>query len=395
MLSREENEASCPRRTRDADGQPDARSTGCRRCCRRRLPAPDCDPVRVMLLGEKLIAFRDSNGTGRPDPEPLPASRRVAVLRPQRRSGPALRVPRLEVRRRRHVRRHAQRARRIGLQDTKSRPSRIRRAERGGIVWAYMGPRADAAAAAGPRGQHAARRRVERHRPSSASATGSRGSKATSTPATSASCTSARCDSSIAAAGHVFVLQLTRPRAALLGGRHRLRRHVRRVPRPDDGQRYWRIAQFLFPFYTMPPQGVLGHKVTARGWVPMDDEHTMFYHARAEAAPPADRTSGARGRRAPRRAEHAAEYHRLARPLPPGRQRAPTTTRSTATSSAATAAGRLHRDPGHPPAGPGHHREHGPHLRPQHRAPGHQRHDGHPRAPAPADGRRTRWPSRA
>src|SRR3984885_1196038 len=26
------------------------------------LPRPDSDPVRVMLLGEKLIAFRDSNG---------------------------------------------------------------------------------------------------------------------------------------------------------------------------------------------------------------------------------------------------------------------------------------------------------------------------------------------
>src|SRR4030088_2532728 len=26
------------------------------------LPGPDCDPVRVLLLGEQLIAFRDSNG---------------------------------------------------------------------------------------------------------------------------------------------------------------------------------------------------------------------------------------------------------------------------------------------------------------------------------------------
>ncbi|MBV9121590.1 MAG: Rieske 2Fe-2S domain-containing protein, partial [Chloroflexi bacterium] len=26
------------------------------------LPAPDCDPVRVLLLGERLIAFRDSDG---------------------------------------------------------------------------------------------------------------------------------------------------------------------------------------------------------------------------------------------------------------------------------------------------------------------------------------------
>ena len=47
----------------------------------------------------------------------------------------------------------------------------------------------------------------------------------------------------------------------------------------DDGRRYWRVANFLFPFWTMPPQGVLGHKVTARGWVPMDDTHTMFYMA--------------------------------------------------------------------------------------------------------------------
>jgi hypothetical protein len=29
----------------------------------------------------------------------------------------------------------------------------------------------------------------------------------------------------------------------------------------------------------MPPQGALGNKVTARGWVPMDDTHTMFYMA--------------------------------------------------------------------------------------------------------------------
>ena len=57
----------------------------------------------------------------------------------------------------------------------------------------------------------------------------------------------------------------------------------------DDGRRYWRVANFLFPFWTMPPQGMLGHKITARGWVPMDDTHTMFYMAgprfRRAAAP--------------------------------------------------------------------------------------------------------------
>ena len=34
--------------------------TGCRRCCSRGAAAPDCPPVRVRLLGEDLIAFRDT-----------------------------------------------------------------------------------------------------------------------------------------------------------------------------------------------------------------------------------------------------------------------------------------------------------------------------------------------
>jgi len=47
--------------------------------------------------------------------------------------------------------------------------------------------------------------------------------------------------------------------------------------RPAEAETYyWRIAQYLFPFYTMPPVGVLGQKIVARAWVPMDDEHTMF-----------------------------------------------------------------------------------------------------------------------
>jgi phenylpropionate dioxygenase-like ring-hydroxylating dioxygenase large terminal subunit len=45
----------------------------------------------------------------------------------------------------------------------------------------------------------------------------------------------------------------------------------------DPGQLYWRIAQFLFPCYAMIPTGVLGLQVLARAWVPMDDEHMMFF----------------------------------------------------------------------------------------------------------------------
>jgi nitrite reductase/ring-hydroxylating ferredoxin subunit len=38
---------------------------------------------------------------------------------------------------------------------------------------------------------------------------------------------------------------------------------------------YWRIAAFLMPFYVMTPTGVLGLEKRFRAWVPMDDEHTL------------------------------------------------------------------------------------------------------------------------
>jgi hypothetical protein len=49
----------------------------------------------------------------------------------------------------------------------------------------------------------------------------------------------------------------------------------------DKGENYWRIAHFLMPFWTMPPGGPLGKNIIARAWVPIDDEHTMFWHLSA------------------------------------------------------------------------------------------------------------------
>jgi hypothetical protein len=45
----------------------------------------------------------------------------------------------------------------------------------------------------------------------------------------------------------------------------------------EEDTTYWRIANFLFPFYTMTPVGVLGIGGSVRCWVPMDDDHTMFF----------------------------------------------------------------------------------------------------------------------
>ena len=46
--------------------------------------------------------------------------------------------------------------------------------------------------------------------------------------------------------------------------------------RPEDDSRMsWRIANFLFPFWTQAPNADFMAHVGVRAWVPMDDEHTM------------------------------------------------------------------------------------------------------------------------
>jgi phenylpropionate dioxygenase-like ring-hydroxylating dioxygenase large terminal subunit len=41
------------------------------------------------------------------------------------------------------------------------------------------------------------------------------------------------------------------------------------------GATYWRIAHLAFPFWTMPPHGPIGDHIWTRAWVPLDDTHTM------------------------------------------------------------------------------------------------------------------------
>lgn len=47
--------------------------------------------------------------------------------------------------------------------------------------------------------------------------------------------------------------------------------------RPDiDGGIYWRVGQYLFPYWTMPPINDLAVNVLSHIYVPVDDEHTMI-----------------------------------------------------------------------------------------------------------------------
>ena len=55
---------------------------------------------------------------------------------------------------------------------------------------------------------------------------------------------------------------------------------------------YWRIAHYLFPFFTMIPTGILGMQILVRAWVPVDDNHVMFWSI---AAPRSRVGNGAAG----------------------------------------------------------------------------------------------------
>ena len=65
-----------------------------------------------------------------------------------------------------------------------------------------------------------------------------------------------------------------------------------RPAEPDTD--YWRLANFLFPCFTMIPTGVLGLRVGVRAWVPLDDSHTMYWQISSAAGTRLGLSGGAR-----------------------------------------------------------------------------------------------------
>jgi phenylpropionate dioxygenase-like ring-hydroxylating dioxygenase large terminal subunit len=56
------------------------------------------------------------------------------------------------------------------------------------------------------------------------------------------------------------------------------------------GETYYRFSQFIFPFITLPPDGTFSDHVQAGIWVPMDDTHTMVFSFLWSKRTPALRT---------------------------------------------------------------------------------------------------------
>ncbi|HVC57557.1 MAG TPA: Rieske 2Fe-2S domain-containing protein [Stellaceae bacterium] len=54
----------------------------------------------------------------------------------------------------------------------------------------------------------------------------------------------------------------------------------------EPGKTYWRFANFMMPFWTQTPQGKFTEHLHNRAWVPMDDHHTMFVSLTWRQHPP-------------------------------------------------------------------------------------------------------------
>jgi phthalate 4,5-dioxygenase len=239
------------------------------------LPAPDSDPVRVLLLGEKLIAFRDTNGN-------------VGLMDhncPHR--GASLFFARTEecgIRCVYHGWKFDSAGNCIDMPNepaesdfkTKVKAKAYPTRERGGIVWAYMGPRKEPPPLPD----------LEGNMPKE----GEGFARATQIDCNWLQTMEGDIDTTHVGFLHYGGLRpedqppgsfseyqlLSKPaHFEVIDTEGGAAYGARRPAGP--GQVYWRIAQWCFPFYTFTPPGVLGLVKGNGARVPMDDTHTLIY----------------------------------------------------------------------------------------------------------------------
>jgi len=229
-----------------------------------------------MLLGEQLIAFRDTDGRVGIMEQSLPASLRLAVLRTQRGRRPALRLSRLEF----DVEGNCLDMPNVPpAQDFKAR------------IKAKATRWSSAQASSGPTWARARKRRRCQHRGpdvagaralppacTSASATGSSRSKATSTPShfgflhvggVKTEDVDPETINKWAVGDRAPDYKSTETEWGTMYAAYRP---------AEPHTYYYRFAHFLFPFITLTPNGFFEDQVACTLNVPMDDTHTMTYN---------------------------------------------------------------------------------------------------------------------
>jgi phenylpropionate dioxygenase-like ring-hydroxylating dioxygenase large terminal subunit len=244
----------------------------------RELPSPGSDPVRVLLLGEKLIAFRDTHGQVGLIQNHCPHRGASLFFGRNEELDPGLRCVY-------HGWKFAIDGTCIDMpnepaeSDFKSKVNAVAypTRERGGIVWAYLGPRQtppplpDLEANMLPEGVgevDAVQRRCN----------WLQALEGDIDTAHLGFLHMGLADANAMTPGTFgyYTIKDRAPRYAVVdtpGG------SMYGAYRPaEPGITYWRIAHYLLPCHVLIPTGALGRQVLLRSWVPMDDEHVMFFN---------------------------------------------------------------------------------------------------------------------
>ncbi len=251
------------------------------------LPEPDCPQVRVRLMGEDLIAFRDTDG-------------RLGLIDrycPHR--GVSLFYGRNEecgIRCSYHGWKFDVEGRCVDMPSEpeesafkqKVRLAAYPMVERGGVIWAYMGPpehrppEPELEWALLPRSQVYISKRWQESNYLQALEGGIDSSHVSFTHKFSVD------DDPFhrGAQGNVYLKADGRPRFEVVESSGGLLIGARR--NADEERYYWRITQYLMPWYTIiPPFGE--HVIGAHAWVPIDDENcwswSINYHPVRDLTP--------------------------------------------------------------------------------------------------------------
>ncbi len=284
MLTKEENEAI----TRTGPGTPMGklfREYWMPAVLSSELPAPDCDPVRVLLLSEKLIAFRDTNGQVGLIADSCP--HRGASLFFGRNEECGLRCVY-----------HGWKFDASGnCVDMPNEPAesnfkhKVKATaypcqERNGLVWAYLGPREtppplpDLEANMLP----GSRWFIQAYQMECNYLNGMEGDFDTS-HASFLHSGSLKLENLTPGTFPYYMARDKAPRYAVVDTPGGVMYAGYRAAEP--GQTYYRIAQFILPAVSMTPIGVLGNTIQFVYTVPMDDTHTLriAFGIRDEGAP--------------------------------------------------------------------------------------------------------------
>jgi phthalate 4,5-dioxygenase len=241
------------------------------------LPAPDCPPVRVQLLGEKLVAFRDSAGrVGLV--EEFCAHRRVSLWFGRNEEG-GLRCPY-------HGWKYDVSGQCVDLpsepEETGMR-KRIRLTaypcvERGGAIWTYMGPaelqpELPSVEWIGlPDERRFVSKRLQDCNWLQALEGGIDSSHVSFLHNDLYSAAATAKTLQLSARDKTPVFEVTPFDGGLLIGARR---------NADADSYYWRVTPFIMPFYTLIPPGTYS-TLDAHAWVPIDDERcwtwSISYH---------------------------------------------------------------------------------------------------------------------